>query len=296
MTDDASTKIPSLYQFSYPLVHVGNGAGPAGWYDLNGNFARQGYLVPDVRGALALVTGATGTAEFTHVPQFVSPLDGVVITATGAVADSGDATLKLRLEFRGPSGQQIREALADQPASSLPQIYQQMALSNYPNASATGGEVANLTDKSRPLVITVDATVPGFVHNDGGTAWDIEHLASPTGLLQRYAPLPFRTHPLQISGGSFEQTQVAVTLPARFAGVELPPDAHINNAFGSFSASYADHGGKIVFDRSMELKPNLIPPNQYDAFRNFGESVDNQDRLRITGTVAAAAAAPAASR
>jgi len=296
VTDESSIKIPSLYQFTYPLIHVAGGTGPAGWYDLNGDFARQGYIVPDVRGALALVTGATGPAEFTHVPQFVSPLDGVVITATGTVADSGNATLKLRLEFRGPNGQQIREALADQPASSLPQIYQQMALANYPNATATGGAVANLTDKSQPLVITVDATVPGFVHNDGGTAWDIEHLASPAGLLQRYAPLPFRTQPLVIAGGSFEQTNVAVTLPARFAGVELPPDAHIDNAFGSFSAGYTDQGGKIVFNRSLELKPNLIPPNQYDAFRNFGESVDNQDRLRITGTVAAAAAAPAVSR
>lgn len=297
VTDDSSIKVPSLYQFQYPLIHVNGSSAvqpPAGWYDLNGDFARQDYIVPGVRGALALVAGETGAAAFTHVPQFMSPLDGIQVSVSGTVADSGDATLKLRLEFYGPNGQQIREALADQPASSLPQVYQQMALANYPSASATGGQVENMTDKSKPLVITVDASVPGFVHNDGGTAWDIEHLASPVGLLQRYAPLPFRTHPLVIAGGSYEALQLSVKLPARFGNIELPPDAHIDNVFGSFNASYTAKDGEIDFTRRMDLKPNLIQPNQYAAFRTFGESVDNQDRLRITGSLTGAG--PSASR
>jgi hypothetical protein len=209
----------------------------------------------------------------------------------GTVAGSGDATLKLTMEFRGPNGQQIRDALSNQPASSLPQVYQQMVLANYPNAAATGGEVKNLNDKTQPLVITVDATVPGFVHNDGGTAWDIEHLASPTDLLQRYAPLPFRTHPLVISGGSYEAMDLDIKLPAKFGHVQLPPDAQVSNGFGSFQASYTGKNGEIIFNRRLELKPNLIQPSQYKDFRSFGETVDNQDRLRITGTVTPAAAA-----
>lgn len=297
VTDDSSTKIPSLFQFQYPLIHVGgapaaSGASPVGWYDLNSDFAREQYIVPGIRGGLALVAAPSGAAEFVHVPSFTSPLDGVVISVRGTVAGSGDANLHVEVEFRGPNGEQVRNALANQPDSTLPQIYQQMLLANYPNGTASGGQLENRTDKDKPLIIAIDATVPDFVHSDGtaaGASWDIERLAAAVGVLGRYAPLPFRTHPLEIAGDTFEQTKVTLDLPARFGAVSLPPAAKLENPFGRFTSSFsqspATGGTRIEFDRLFYLKANLIQPRDYPAFRTFAEAVDTQDRLQLTGTV-----------
>jgi len=295
VTDDSSTKIPSLFQFQYPLIHVaGSGApnSPAGWYDLNNDFAQTQYLVPGIRGGMALAAAATGPVAFTRVPTFSSTLDGVVVRVTGTVADSGDARLHMEIEFRGPNGEQVRSALANQPDSTLPQIYQQMLLANYPNGTASGGQILNRKDKSKPLIIAVDATVPDFVHSDGttpGASWDIDRLAGAVGMLARYAPLPFRTEPLVIGGDSFEQTQVTMTLPARFGVATLPAAAKLENPFGrftsTFSESAAGEGTRIQFDRLFYLKANLVPATNYAAFRSFAEAVDQQDRLRLTGVV-----------
>ncbi|MGH9480857.1 MAG: hypothetical protein ACRD1L_02095 [Terriglobales bacterium] len=296
VTDDSSTKIPSLFQFQYPLVHVAGGTGntAAGWYDLNNDFAREQYIVPGIRGGLAVVAAASGPADFIHVPTFTSPLDGVVISVSGKVTSAGDANLHLALEFRGPNGEQVRSALANQPDSTLPQIYQQMVLANYPNGTASGGQILNRADKSKPLIIAVDATVPDFVHGDNGAAagssWDIARLASAVGVLARYAPLQLRTQPLEISGDTFEQTRVSLDLPARFGSASLPPAAKLENPYGRFTSSLTQSpapggGTHLQFDRLFFLRANLVPPGDYPAFRAFAEAVDTQDRLQLTGTL-----------
>ncbi|MGH9478974.1 MAG: hypothetical protein ACRD1A_07060, partial [Terriglobales bacterium] len=293
VTDDSSTKIPSLFQFQYPLVHVGHGGAEsaAGWYDLNNDFIHTDYLVAGVRGGLALAANPHSDGSFIHVPEFDSTLDGVVVTVTGTVAGSGDAALHLALEFRGPDGEQIRTALANQPDSNLPQIYQQLLLANYPNGVSSGGRIENRKDKTKPLIIDVDATVPNFVRSDAltpGAGWDIARLSGSVGVLGRYAQLPFRTEPLVIGGDSFEQTKVTLDLPARFGAAVLPTDADLQTEYGRLESTFkqtgtADGGRRISFNRLFVLHANLVPPQAYPGFRNFAEAVDTQDRLEITG-------------
>ena len=290
VTDDSSTKIPSLFQFQYPLVHVAGSAAAnsaAGWYDLNGDFAQVQYIVPTVRGGLALVAGQHGASVFTHVPEFSSNLDGVVVAVTGNVEPSGDAHIHLELTFRGPSGEQVRNALANQPESVLPQVYQQMLLANYPSGTSTGGAIQNMKTKGAPLIIGVDATVPGFIHSDGTAGWDIDRLIAPVGLLSRYAQLPFRDEPLVIPAETYEQTQVTLKLAPKFGKPVLPQSANVSTQYGTFSSQFSTAptltGTQIHFNRLLDLRANLIPPSGYGAFRSFGEVVDNQDHLRITG-------------
>lgn len=289
--DNSTTDIPSLAQFQYPLVHVneseGAGSPTVGWYDLNNGFAQAGYIAAGVRGGLALVTGMTGAAAFTHVPDGTSPLDGDVFTTTGSIDDSGNAQIHIVMEFRGSNGDDIREALSNQPASQLPQVYQQLALSTYPNATATGGQVVNMDDRQKSLIIDIDATIPDFLHQDTGGTWDIERLASPVGLLQRYAQLPFRDHPLVINGDSFEQVHVQLSLPAKFVPDPLPQPENISSPFGNFTATLVYANGELRLDRDIQLKAVTVPPDQYPAFRSFAESADNQNELRITGTTKA---------
>lgn len=293
VTDDSSTKIPSLFQFQYTLVHVGD-AGPdslAGWYDLNNDFAHTGYVVPGVRGGLALAASPQSDGSFTHVPAVDSPLDGVVVTVTGTVAGSGDATIHLAMEFRGPDGEQVRTALANQPDSNLPQIYQQLLIANYPNGVSSGGKIENRSDKTKPLIVDVDATVPNFVRSDSltpGAGWDIARLSGSVGVLARYAQLPFRTEPLVIGGDSFEQTKVTLDLPAKFGSAALPADANLQTDYGRLESTFkqtttAAGGHRISFNRVFTLRANLVQPQAYPAFRRFAEAVDSQDRLEITG-------------
>jgi len=217
----------------------------------------------------------------------------MVLSVQAKVDDSGTAQVHLTLEFRGPTGEEIRQALNGQPDSRLPQIYQQMLLANYPNGIAATGKIDNLNDHQKSLMVEIDGSIPDFVHQDGNQ-WEISHIVGSVGTLTRYAALPFRVHPLVISGSSFEQAKVDVQLPARFQLAAAPASVHVENGFGRFDANYSLKGQTIHLERTLFLNANVVPTNQYSQFRQFSESVDNQDRLRISGNVAVAGSAAAA--
>ncbi|HZT73036.1 MAG TPA: DUF3858 domain-containing protein [Terriglobales bacterium] len=283
-TDHSALEIPNFASFQYPLVKVGMGE-QAAWFDLNNDFARSDYINPAFRGGQALLAGAPNEgAVFTTVPNQPSPLDGMATTADIRVQPSGDGQLHLVLEFRGPLGEKIRQSLASIPASQLPQVYQQVLLQSYPNATADNGQIQGLEAHDQPLVISVDGTIPGFVRREGDS-WEIDHLIGSVGLLSRYASLPARIHPLVIPGDSFETTQVKVTLAAPFAAPAVPGGADISNPFGSYKATYQVTGNELDLSRAVYLKANYITPDQYANFRRFGEVVDSRDHLPVTGPI-----------
>lgn len=288
VTDHSTLKIPNIFSFQYPLVRVesGKAGGAAGWFDLNGDFARSGYINPAFRGGDALVAGAPAHHVFTTVPTTQSPLDDLATEADIRVQPNGYASLTLTLRFRGPLGQDIRRTLESLPAAQLPQIYQQVLLRNYPNATSTGGKIEGLEARDRALSIVVNADIPSFVQINGGQ-WELDRLAGPVGVLARYAQLPSRVHPLVIPSASLETTQITVTLPPNMASPATPGNLNLTSPFGTFHASYQVRGGQLILDRSILLGANYIEPAQYPAFRQFGQAVDSQDHLPITGTVRA---------
>ncbi|MGH9505496.1 MAG: DUF3858 domain-containing protein, partial [Terriglobales bacterium] len=288
VTDHSTLKIPNIFSFQYPLVRVesGTAGGAAGWFDLNGDFARSGYINPAFRGGDALVAGAPAHHVFTTVPAVQSPLDDLATEADIRIQPNGDASLTLTLRFRGPLGQDIRRTLESLPAAQLPQIYQQVLLRNYPNATSTGGKIEGLEARDRALSIVVNADIPGYVQINGGQ-WELDRLAGPVGVLARYAQLPSRVHPLVIPSASLETTQITVTLPPNLASPATPGNLNLTSPFGTFHASYQVRGGQLILDRSILLGANYIEPAQYPAFRQFGQAVDSQDHLPITGTVRA---------
>ncbi|HET9784981.1 MAG TPA: DUF3858 domain-containing protein, partial [Terriglobales bacterium] len=79
-----------------------------------------------------------------------------------------------------------------------------------------------------------------------------------------------------------------LTLPAKFGAATLPAPAHLDNRYGTFSSSFAQQGNQIEFQRRLLLKANRVQPTEYGEFRTFAEAVDTQDRLEVTGHVAAA--------
>lgn len=306
VTDHSTLAIPNIFSFQYPLVRVPDAAASASgkeepaaarpasqaaWFDLNGAFARLGYINPAFRGGQALLAGAPPGQAFVSVPSAASPLDDLATEADIHVQPDGDAALTLTLRFRGPLGQDIRHTLQSLPAAQLPQIYQQVLLRNYPNATSSGGKILGLDARDHALSIVVNAAIPGFVQINGGQ-WELDRLAGPVGVLARYAQLPSRVHPLVIPSASRETTRVMVTLPANLTAPATPGDLNLTSPFGSFQAIYQVQGSRLTLQRSISLGADYILPSQYPAFRHFGQAVDSQDHLPITGTVRASAAKP----
>ncbi len=287
VTDDSSIKIPNLYQFTYPLVCVGP-ADARHWYDLNQRFAQPGYIAPAVRGGQALLAGNEPSSPLTNVPESGSTLDATVETVRAQLQPDGSAQVNLTLEFRGLDAQQIRQALESQPASRLPQIYQQLLLGTYPNGIASSGQIENLHHQERALLIHIQGDAAGFA-TITGNQWTIPHLVNPVGLLRRFASLSYRKYPLILPSTLFGITHVELDLPANFNLAGLPASDKLSGGYGVFTSAFSRQGNVIHYDRVLDLPPLLIPPGRYQNFRDFALAVTGADHIRLQGTLAAAA-------
>ncbi len=283
VTDHSSLQIPNLASFSYPLVRVGS-RGKREWYDINQPFSQLGYLAPGIRGGQALIVGDDQPHPFITAPTAASTLDATVLQVRAKVNAQGAARLTMSLQFRGVTAEQVREALEGQPASRLPQVYQQLLLGTYPDGVATGGKILHLHHRAPTLTLQIQGEVPDFIRITGQT-WEIHRLTGAVNLQRKLASLAYRRYPLIIGGGMVEQARVSVQLPPQLAQLQLPAGANLVSSFGTFTTQYSETGGVLRFQRGLSLPAERINASQYPDFRRFAEQVTAADHTHIFGQV-----------
>jgi hypothetical protein len=74
---------------------------------------------------------------------------------------------------------------------------------------------------------------------------------------------------------------IAITIPAGYQAEAIPPDTHIDNKFGKYSASLQVMADRIVYYRNWEESSARFPPSDYTALVRFYEQVYKADHTRI---------------
>ncbi len=83
---------------------------------------------------------------------------------------------------------------------------------------------------------------------------------------------PRRMHPIVLQSNAYSET-VRVKLPAGFDVDEMPDAVKIETMFGSYTTSYENKDGELVFKRRLSQRSMTIPAEQYAVVRNFFERI-----------------------
>lgn len=81
-----------------------------------------------------------------------------------------------------------------------------------------------------------------------------------------------RKYPVELDPDVLHET-VRIQLPPEFKVDELPPAIKLNSDFGSFQATWTAESGTLVFQRTLEMPAQSVPPARYADLKKFLNSV-----------------------
>jgi hypothetical protein len=89
-----------------------------------------------------------------------------------------------------------------------------------------------------------------------------------------------RTTPIELDANSMRET-VTFTLPAGFVVDEMPIPVNLNTPFGSYTTSYEQKDGKLIFTRLMTTSRMLVPADKYASVRDFYAAIREAEQSPV---------------
>jgi hypothetical protein len=103
----------------------------------------------------------------------------------------------------------------------------------------------------------------------------------PAELAARFATLPERRTDLVVGMNDVVTLTVRVQYPPGRAPAALPEPVTLSHDGARYSRSARRDGDAVVIERELTLRPYVVKPSDYGAFRRFVEGVDAADVLTL---------------
>ena len=103
----------------------------------------------------------------------------------------------------------------------------------------------------------------------------------PAELASRFATLPERRTDLVVGMNDVVTLTVRVQYPPGRAPAVLPAPVTLAHSGARYSRTARRDGDAVVLERELTLRPYVVKPSEYEAFRRFVEGVDAADVLSL---------------
>ncbi len=194
--------------------------------------------------------------------------------ASVTVEATGNARAEVRTRYTGNQQDRVRQALAHStPRDREDWLRRAIDIGSFQLLSADFSEAEG---RHREITLPVTLELPRFASASG------TRLFLRPNLMERrkYVPasLPERKQPVDLSYAYLDVDSISYRLPPGFAVEAAPAPVKIETAFASYQAAanfQAD--GSLLYVRSLEMRMNRVPAEQYEEYRQFLANVVKAD-------------------
>lgn len=269
-----ATEPASLAVFDHAIAYV-----PSLDLFLDGTAQHSGMdeLPGGDQGVMALVVNTRGEARLVETPVYTPERNRTTATAEVTLRSDGGASMTVQQELRGPNAAGARNLLEAQ-ATRVERIEDDLR-ELLPGVRVTSVRAEGLDDVERPVRLTYEATVPTIGTRQGDTV--LLYGASPVQLTRRFATRSTRAHDLVLGVPSMVEETRTIRLPAGASVLEVPPPVRLEGPFGRFEYAITAQGASLSVRRVTVLSRDRVHPNEYGAFREFCQAVDDAVARRI---------------
>ncbi|MCC6647600.1 MAG: DUF3857 domain-containing protein [Polyangiaceae bacterium] len=266
---DAATEPPSYALFDHAIAYV-----PKLDLFLDGTAEYTGSreLPAFVRGQPALIVTPSGS-RLVRVPD--PPSDATARTREVEVTvpdGAGPAALDLRVEATGAIAAEFRQRFHAK-ATQKGRIVEDFGPAfGGLSVAERGVDVSDLEDVESPVKIRVQAKALGLARRAEG---ELSFVAAPsTGLVERYASLSTRHHPVRIAFAHTLDDTWTIKLPAQAKVTHAPESRRVESPFGKLEITVDRQPGKIVARSRLKIDKTRVSVAEYPEFKRFCEAVD----------------------
>ncbi len=269
-----ATEPASLAVFDHAIAYV-----PSLDLFLDGTAQHSGIdeLPGGDQGVMALVVNARGEAHLVETPVYTPERNRTVATAEITLRTDGSASMSVTQELRGPNAAGARNLLEVQ-ATRVERIEDDLR-ELLPGVRVTSVRAEGIDDFEQPVRLTYEATVPTIGTRQGDTV--LLYGASPVQLTRRFATRSTRSTDLVLGVPSLVEETRSIRLPAGAIVVEVPPAVRLEGPFGRFEYVITAQGASLSVRRVTVLARDRVHPDEYVAFREFCQAVDDAVARRI---------------
>ncbi len=269
-----ATEPASLAVFDHAIAYV-----PSLDLFLDGTAQHSGVdeLPGGDQGVMALLVNQRGEARLVETPVYTPDRNRTVATAEVTLRADGSASMTVSQELRGPNAAGVRNVLEAQ-ATRAERIEDDLR-ELLPGVRVTSVRAEGLDDVERPVHLTYEATIPTIGTRQGDST--LLYGASPINLTRRFATRSSRAHDLVLGVPSTVEETRTIRLPPGGTVVEVPPPVRLEGPFGRFEYAITAQGSTLTVRRVTVLSRDRVHPNEYGAFREFCQAVDDAVARRM---------------
>ena len=269
------SNLPSLDAFNHCIARATVDSKPY-WFDCTAEICGFGSIPGGDRGAHVLVVQDGGKGEFTTVPLYETPENGLKVAETVKLNPDGSAVCSNVMTARGDGDFALRGSFR----SAKPNLIQDgiRALVNRESADATliDYNMSDVHDRDTPFTMNYSYKAPVWAQKAGALL-----LFTPSpygGQGVGTFPKPTRKYGIYSQDIGVLETTVAVTIPDGYSIENLPDNLSATLPFASFDRTVHQEGKTITMTFRIMQTPCLASADQYAQIKA------DADKLRASAS------------
>ena len=270
-------EVPSPAQFDHVITAVLRET-TLQWLDTTTEVAPLGMLTPNLRDKQALLILGGKPAELVSTPANPPFATNDLFAANAKLAADGTLTGHIEYTVRGDAELLLRLAFRHVPEAQWKTLVQRISY-----ATGFGGEVSAITastpdDTTKPFHYAYD-----YTRKDFGD-WKDRLITPPMPPFGVEAQANEDTKPAQpvVLGPPGQIVHRArVELPSGYQA-KLPKNVDLVTDFAEYHSVYSLKDGVLNAKRQLVVKKDKVPLAQWDAFRNFGKAISDDENSWVT--------------
>lgn len=266
--------VPSPLQFDHVITAVPQGSGFI-WLDTTAEVAPYGYLLSILLDKQTLMMPTDRAAVLVTTPPESSVRGSETFRIDALLKDNGTLEGKVERTVTGSDAEVLlRSVFRRTPVDQWKQLVQQISY-----RSGFSGDVSNVTasqpDKTdEPFKFSYSYTRKDYPQ------WSERRISSPLPPMIGIIPDEQPDHPMPIAIGEFRY-ESSVEVPKGYSP-RLPAPIDLVEKFGDYHAAYAVEAGAIQTKRTLLVKVQEVPADQFNDFKKFFGGVSDDHETYIS--------------
>lgn len=251
------------------------------WLECTADYLVAGELPDDREGCEVLAVKESG-GEIISTPLSRSEDNLSESRINARLTTGGALVLSGEIHARGKQAQDLRVGLVYRKPDEQKDLLRNRVLGrNVPQLALENYTIGHLTeDYHLPLAIEFSGTVTNFAPASARRLFLNPNIlnqvsrASAPGAEERKFPVYYRYAYMDVDS-------VEIELPAGFSIESAPPPQDIEAPFGLYQTKYSLEGRRLRYRRVFRLEQKLIPPGEYEAYRDFLREISKNDNAQF---------------
>jgi hypothetical protein len=179
----------------------------------------------------------------------------------------GDSNASRHSFYRNLSQDQMRKAF-------------EARVTRYANQAAFGTASVSGTQDNSGQIIENFSFNGAFANASTGDSWFFQPLFLSGISVPEISPQP-RVLPLEVGSPYHVKGEYRIILPAGMRVGSVPEETSLESDFGSLDVAYSTTGNVIVANYELSFTMSRVPPDKFEAFRAFINSVRRAGQVRL---------------